>query len=69
MNTDWRFYMALLDIKGLVAEVEKEVNDELRARMKGKIKTQLQIVEQARTVLKNEQRKLDDILESVAESS
>lgn len=47
----------------------EEIRKEQIEAAKGRIKSQLRVVEQARQVYENEQRKLDDIMHAIEEGN
>ena len=59
--------MALLDIKAIREEAEKEFAEEKSKEAKGKIKTHMAKIEQAKLVVRNLERELDDLMQKITE--
>lgn len=59
--------MALLDIKKIKEEALKEVNKDAEEKAKSLIKNKLREVEQARKILRNLERELEDLYVDIAE--
>jgi hypothetical protein len=59
----------LIDIKKLTEEAQADVIKEFRERAKERIKAQMKTVENAKIVLANEERKLQDLLTTIGEGN
>jgi hypothetical protein len=59
----------LIDIKKITEEAQAEVLKDMKERAKERIKRQMQVVENAKIVLANEERKLQDLLATISEGN
>jgi hypothetical protein len=59
----------LIDIKKLTEEAEAEVTKEMKERAKTRIKSQMLTVQNAKIVLANEERKLQDLIATISEGN
>lgn len=58
-----------MDTRSIKEQALEEIRKEKMELAKTRIKAQLKVVETARTVYENEQRKLDDILRAIDEGN
>lgn len=61
--------MALIDVKSIQQEAEKEVRDEVSKAAKEKIKAKLKQISAAETVLANLRREYDDLLRAIGDGN
>ena len=61
--------VALVDLKKVQDEANKEFREEREVEAKKRLKNQMKVVESCRVALKNEERKLEDLMTAIAEGN
>lgn len=60
---------ALIDVKKVQQEAQKEFREEREIDAKKRLKSQMKVVEDCRAALMNEERKLQDLMTAIAEGN
>lgn len=61
--------MALIDVKKVQQDAEKEYREEQEKEAKKRLKQQMKVVEDCKVALRNEERKLEDLITTIAEGN
>jgi len=61
--------VALVDVSKVQSEAQKEFREEQEKEAKKRLKSQMRVVENCRVALKNEERKLEDLMTAIAEGN
>lgn len=61
--------MAVIDISSVQKQAEEEFRKEREDEAKKRLKAQMKVVEDCRIALKNEERKLEDIMTAIADGN